>query len=57
MKEIDKNGCNILIMTFTNLEKTYIPKRAQNNDVKPPPLSPAKSKRQKSHLATAVICN
>ena len=30
MKEKDKNGCNILIMTFTNLEKYMmcIPKSA-----------------------------
>ena len=38
MKEIDKNGCNILIMTFTNLEKMYIPTTST------PPPTPLSSK-------------
>ena len=53
MKEKHKNGCNILIMTFTNLEKYVYSKKCLKQRL------PAKSKvfsRRKSHLATAVIC-
>ena len=61
MKEKGKNGCNILIMTFPNLEKCMMCMlKTTTSTPPPPPLSPAKSKvfsRQKSHLATAVICN
>ena len=60
MKEKHKNGCNILIITFTNLEKYVYSKKSLKQRRQPPPLSPAKSKvfsRRKSHLATAVICN
>ena len=37
MKEKHTNGCNILMMTFTNLEKyVYSKKCLFNNDVNPP---------------------
>ena len=64
MKEKNiKNGCNILIMTFTTLEKYVYSKKGLKQRRQPPPpqpLPPAKSKvfsRRKSHLTTAVICN
>ena len=60
MKEKHRNGCNILIMILTHLEKYVYSKRAQKNDVNPRRLSWALSKvfsRRKSQLATAVICN
>ena len=41
MKEKHKNGCNILIMTFTNLEKYVNSKKClkQQSQPPPPPLS------------------
>ena len=57
MKEKDKNGCNILIMTLPISKRCIFQKVLKTTTSTPPPLSPAKSKRQKSHLATAVICN
>ena len=57
MEEKHKNGCNILIMIFTNLEKYVYSKKCLKQRRQPPPLPPAKSKvfsRQKSRLATAV---
>ena len=40
-----KTGCNILIMTFTNLEKyVYSKKCLKKRRQLPPPLPPAKSK-------------
>ena len=47
MKEKNiKNGCNILIMTFTNLEKYVYSKKGLKQRRQPPPqpLPPAKSK-------------
>ena len=43
MKEKHKSGCNILIMTFTNLEKYVYSKVLKTTTSIPPPLSPAKS--------------
>ena len=63
MKEKNiKNGCNILLKTFANLEKYVYAKKGLKQRSQPPPqpLPPAKSKvfsRRKSHLTTAVICN
>ena len=66
MKEKNiKNGCNILLKTFANLEKYVYSKKglkqgSQPPPKPPPPPPPAKSKvfsRRKSHLTTAVICN
>ena len=60
MKEKHKNGCNILIITFTNLEKYVYSKNEclkQRRQPLPPSLPPGKSKvfsRRKSHLAAAV---
>ena len=40
MKEKHKNGCNILIMTFTNLEKYVYSKKCLKQRRQPPtPLS------------------
>ena len=40
MKERHKNGCNILIMTFTNLEKYVNSKKCSKHRSQPPtPLS------------------
>ena len=58
MKEKTKNGCNILMMIFTNLGKYVYSKKCLKQRRQPPPLPSAKSKvssRRKSHLATAVI--
>ena len=60
MKEKHKNGCNILIMTFTNLEKYVYSKKCLKQRHQPPHPSlsdPAKSKvfsRRKSHLLFAI---
>ena len=43
MKEKHKNGCNILIMTFTNLEKYVYSKKGLKQRRQPPTLPPAKS--------------
>ena len=41
MKEKRKNGCNILIMTFTNLEKyVYSKKCLKQRPTSPPPPPP-----------------
>ena len=40
MKEKPKNGCNILIMTFTNLEKCVYFKKCLKQRRQPPPLPP-----------------
>ena len=37
MKEKHKNGCNILIMTFTNLEKYVNSKKCSKQRSQPPP--------------------
>ena len=37
MKEKPKNGCNILIMTFTNLEKCVYFKKCLKQRRQPPP--------------------
>ena len=53
-----KNGCNILIMIFTNLQKYVYSKKCLKQRRQPPPFPPAKSKvfsRRKSHLAMIVI--
>ena len=44
MKEKHKNGCNILIMTFTSLEKYVYSKKCLKQGRQPPTLPPAKSK-------------
>ena len=42
MKEKPKNGCNILIMTITNLEKcVYFKKCLKQRRQPPPPLNPS----------------
>ena len=59
MTEKHKNGCNILIMTFTTLEKyVYYSTKSLKQRCQPPPLPPAKSKvfsHRKSHLATSDL--
>ena len=40
MKEKRKNGCNILIMTFTNLEKYVYFKKCLKQRRQPPPPPP-----------------
>ena len=44
MKEKHKNGCNILIMTFTNLEKYVNFKKCSKQRSQPPPPTPLSSK-------------
>ena len=55
MKEKHKNDCNILLMTFINLEKYVYSKKCLKQRRQPPPPPPPPLR--KSHLATAVICN
>ena len=60
MKEKHKNGCNILIITFTNLGKIIVFQNVlkTTTSIPTPSLPPEKSKvfsRRKIHLATAVI--
>ena len=40
MKEKHTNGCNILMMTFTNLEKYVYSKKCLKQRRQPPPLPP-----------------
>ena len=56
-KKKHKNGCNILIVTFTNLKNYVYFKKCLKQRRQPPlPLTPPSSKVEgKSHLATAVI--
>ena len=54
----NKNSCDILIMTFTNLKKYAYSKKCWKQR-RQPPQPPAKSKVfscRKSHLAIAVVC-
>ena len=62
MKKKHKNGCNILLMTFTTLQKYVYSKKwlKQRRQSPTPPSSKVEGtvfSRRKSHLATAVICN
>ena len=62
MKEKHKNDCNILIMTFTNLEKYVYSKKCLKKRRQPPLHHSLQQCRRhfparKSHLATAVICH
>ena len=45
MKERHKNGCNILIMTFTNLEKYVNSKKCSKHRSQPPHRSLQQSRR------------
>ena len=51
MKEKHRNGCNILIMTFTNLEKYVYSKKCLKQQRRPPhpDWSQSKSRRRQDH--------
>ena len=58
MKEKNKNGCNIPMMTSTNLEKYVYSKKCLKQRRQPPHPSLQQSRdifSPKSHLATVVI--